>query len=88
MDKLVKEESLDLFRHYVHFTCTPTRSSFQSGRLPVHVTIQLKNPDNPSCGIPRNMTGIATKMKQAGYNTHIVGKWVCYLLLIIHLTYN
>ena len=33
------------------------------------------NPDRPNAGIPRNMTSIAAKMKQAGYATHIVGKW-------------
>lgn len=25
--------------------------------------------------VPRNMTGIATKMKAAGYATHMAGKW-------------
>ena len=25
--------------------------------------------------IPRNMTGMATKLKSAGYSTHQVGKW-------------
>merc|ERR1719253_367958 len=48
-----------LSRHYVHYVCTPTRSSIQSGRLPVHVTTSLATPDKPSCGIPRNMTGMA-----------------------------
>eukprot|EP01084_Bolivina_argentea_P317740 550940_1 len=27
---------LELNRHYVHYVCSPTRSSVQSGRLPVH----------------------------------------------------
>jgi arylsulfatase A-like enzyme len=26
-------------------------------------------------GIPRNMTGMATKLASAGYATHMVGKW-------------
>ena len=26
-------------------------------------------------GIPRNMTGIAEKLREAGYATHQVGKW-------------
>ena len=30
MDNLVNNEGLHLMRHYVHYTCTPTRSSFQS----------------------------------------------------------
>ena len=47
----------------------------QTGRLPVHVTLALTNPETPSTGIPRNMTGIAMKMRGAGYKTHQVGKW-------------
>ena len=31
MDELVQKEGLHLMRHYVHFSCTPTRSSFQTG---------------------------------------------------------
>ena len=81
MDNLVKNEGLELLRHYVHYVCTPTRSSFQSGRIPYHVQHSLGDPDKPNTGIPRNMTCIANKMKLAGYQTHIVGKWdcVCYL---------
>lgn len=66
-----------LSRNYVHFVCTPTRASIQSGRLPVHVTTSLETPDSPTCGIPRNMTGMAAKLKSAPvpYATHYVGKW-------------
>jgi arylsulfatase I/J len=66
-----------LGRHYVHYVCTPTRSSIQSGRLPVHVQIALADPSVPTSGIPRNMTGLAAKLKAAPvpYMTHYVGKW-------------
>jgi len=74
MDALVAD-GIKLMRHYVYKFCTPTRSSMQSGRLPVHVTTSLVNPEKPNCGIPRNMTGIAAKLKQAGYKTHLFGKW-------------
>ena len=47
----------------------------QCGRLPVHVNQNLQNPDQPNQGIPRNMTGMAAKMKLANYSTHFVGKW-------------
>ena len=47
----------------------------QSGRIPAHVSMTLANPEDPSCGIPRNMTGIAAMLKQANYKTHQVGKW-------------
>lgn len=71
LDALVKDGLL-LDRQYVHPMCTPTRSSLQTGRLPVHVQLKLANPCNPHAGIPRNMTGIAQKMKMAGYATHLV----------------
>eukprot|EP01060_Flectonema_neradi_P024161 TRINITY_DN3276_c0_g1_i1.p1 TRINITY_DN3276_c0_g1~~TRINITY_DN3276_c0_g1_i1.p1 ORF type:complete len:548 (+),score=116.71 TRINITY_DN3276_c0_g1_i1:51-1646(+) len=74
IDGLVKE-GIELNRHYVHMMCTPTRSSFQSGRLPIHVITQLSSPCDENGAIPRNMTGIAAQLKKAGYETHQVGKW-------------
>jgi len=74
LDAIVAE-GVHLRRHYVHLMCTPTRTSVQSGRLPVHVSTSLANPEKPNCGIPRNMTGMAAVMKKANYKTHLVGKW-------------
>lgn len=74
MDALVRE-GLELDRHYVHMMCTPSRASLQTGRLPVHVLTQLADPCDKNGAIPRNMTGIAAKLKAAGYSTHQVGKW-------------
>jgi arylsulfatase A-like enzyme len=55
--------------------CTPSRSALQTGRLPVHVITQLADPCDENGAIPRNMTGLAAKLKLAGYSTHQVGKW-------------
>jgi len=66
---------VELNRHYVHMMCTPSRASFQSGRLPVHVLTKLAGPCDKNGAIPRNMTGIAQQLKKAGYATHQVGKW-------------
>ncbi|CAE7245189.1 ARSB [Symbiodinium natans] len=74
LDSLVAS-GIHLNRHYVHHMCTPTRTSVQSGRLPVHVNTRLSGPCQDDTGIPYNMTGMAEKMKQAGYKTHYVGKW-------------
>jgi arylsulfatase I/J len=79
------KQGLELDRNYVHKFCSPTRSSIQSGRLPVHVnlvngdpTISNKNdPISGWAGIPRNMTGMAQLLKNAQYRTHLVGKWDC-----------
>eukprot|EP01062_Namystynia_karyoxenos_P052672 TRINITY_DN422_c0_g2_i3.p1 TRINITY_DN422_c0_g2~~TRINITY_DN422_c0_g2_i3.p1 ORF type:complete len:569 (+),score=189.30 TRINITY_DN422_c0_g2_i3:107-1708(+) len=74
IDSLVKE-GVELNRHYVHMSCTPTRASYQSGRLPVHMTTVLAGPCDINGAIARNVTGVAAKLKQAGYMTHHVGKW-------------
>ena len=66
-------EGVQLDRVYVYHMCTPSRSSFLSGRLPVHVEVALPNPENPNQGVPRNMTSIARKLKAQGYQTHVVG---------------
>ena len=55
-----------LRRHYVHYVCTPTRSSVQTGRLPVHVQLGLANPEVVSSGIPRNMTGLPDALRKGG----------------------
>ncbi len=75
LDRLAQQEGMILNRHYVHSSCTGTRVSLQSGRFPVHVQTSLKLPEDPSSGMPRNMTGMAEHMRKAGYRTHYVGKW-------------
>ena len=74
---------LELNRHYVYSSCSPTRASMQSGRLPVYVTQNNGDGlDDPTHGIPPKMSTMATKLKSAGYGTHMVGKWVCFVLYI------
>jgi arylsulfatase I/J len=76
MHSLATEEGSVLGRFYVHQMCTPSRSSFMSGRLPMHVQNGLPNPEDSICGVPFNMTGLGVLMKSAGYDTAWVGKWV------------
>jgi len=82
LDGLAQEGVL-LDRHYAFRICSPARSSLMSGRLPMHVNwvntgitdFNPKDPVSGSSGIPRNMTGMASKLKSAGYKTHMIGKW-------------
>ena len=82
IDALI-DEGILLEHHYTYKICSPTRSSIQSGRLAVHVNpvnsaVTSRNYNDPVsgyAGIPRNMTGIAEKLRDGGYRTHIVGKW-------------
>ena len=82
IDKIVSE-GIELTRAYAYRFCSPSRSSLNSGRLPVHVNMEnampnVWNPEDPQggfAGIPRNMTGLGTVMKAGGYATAQVGKW-------------
>ena len=82
MDRLVAE-GIELTRFYAYHMCSPSRSSLMSGRLPMHVNVVNDDPTiynasestGTGAGIPRNMTGLASKLKSAGFATHMVGKW-------------
>ena len=82
LDQLVKD-GIEMNRMYSWHACSPTRSSLQTGRLPIHVNAHNANPEiynsssasGTGAGIPRNMTGMAAKLAAAGYNTVFVGKW-------------
>eukprot|EP00315_Gephyrocapsa_oceanica_P030513 CAMPEP_0185411444 /NCGR_PEP_ID=MMETSP1365-20130426/3578_1 /TAXON_ID=38817 /ORGANISM="Gephyrocapsa oceanica, Strain RCC1303" /LENGTH=673 /DNA_ID=CAMNT_0028014065 /DNA_START=21 /DNA_END=2042 /DNA_ORIENTATION=- len=82
LDALIDEGVL-LNRHYAYKICSPSRSSLQSGRLAVHVNVvntspTVRNASDPVsgyAGIPRNMTTLATKLREGGYVPHMVGKW-------------
>jgi arylsulfatase I/J len=75
MHALATREGSVLGRFYVHQMCTPSRSAFMSGRLPMHVQNGLPNPEDSICGVPFNMTGLGVHMKAAGYETAWAGKW-------------
>ena len=55
--------------------CSPSRSAFLSGRLPIHVNFHNSDQRMPGAGIPLGMTTIAQKLKGVGYRTHQIGKW-------------
>eukprot|EP00729_Bicosta_minor_P002649 gene2649-14137_t len=80
MDALVSA-GIDLKRAYAFMFCSPTRSSFLSGRLPLNVNMLNTDPaafdavSGEGAGIATNMTGIATVLAKGGYSTAVVGKW-------------
>ena len=83
MDKLAQAGTV-LWRHYVHQMCTPSRTSFLSGRLPMHVQDALGNPESSSTGIPYNMTGIGKVLQAAGVKTAMVGKYDAGMATMTH----
>ena len=71
---MLMNTGLTLNRHYVFKYCSPSRASFLTGRWPHHAH-QWNLPSTVPLGLNPNMTLIPAKLKQAGYSTHMVGKW-------------
>ena len=70
---------------YTFKYCAPTRSSFLSGRFPIHVNQLLNN--NPG-GIDLRMTLLPQKLKSVGYKTATTGKWHCGARSVLNLPIN
>jgi arylsulfatase A-like enzyme len=76
LDALARD-GLVLRRHYVHPFCSPSRASFLSGRLPVHVQQTNAQPDQPNCGIPYAMSTLPELLRAAGapVDAYALGKY-------------
>ncbi|CAH3182779.1 unnamed protein product [Porites lobata] len=75
MDKLASEGVI-LDNYYVQPICSPTRGALLSGMYPIHTGLQsgIIRSTEPY-GLPLNITILPQKLKEAGYSTHMIGKW-------------
>lgn len=60
--------------------CTPTRTSFMTGRYPARTPVGIREPLDWSgrdslIGLTPDQTSIATLLKKSNYETFLVGKW-------------
>jgi arylsulfatase A-like enzyme len=58
--------------------CTPTRCAFVTGQYPQRFEVGLQEPltaSSPPVGLPPAQPTIASRLREAGYETALIGKW-------------
>ena len=81
MDKLAKDGTIFSSAYAVHPFCGPSRMGLMTGRYPHEFGAPYNLPDHSSGlyrdqGLPKSETLISTVLKDAGYHTGIMGKWL------------
>lgn len=80
LDKLASQGIKFMNAYAAAPVCTPTRMAFMTGRYPARTELGLHEPIEWSAkdsliGFTPGTPSIATSLKQAGYETFLVGKW-------------
>jgi arylsulfatase A-like enzyme len=73
MDELVRT-GVELDRHYVQPVCSPTRTALLTGRWTSRFGPHVLKPTNLRA-FPAGTVTLASALKEAGYKTHLAGKW-------------
>ncbi|HYF31082.1 MAG TPA: sulfatase [Chitinophagaceae bacterium] len=80
LDKLAAQGVKFMNAYAAAPVCTPTRVAFMTGRYPASVPVGLKEPlawnaKDSAMGLPPGHPTIASRLKNAGYKTFLIGKW-------------
>jgi arylsulfatase A-like enzyme len=74
IDEIAKE-GLELDRFYVNPTCSPTRASLMSGMFANSHGVNFPVQWHTEVGLPLEYKTLPEYFRQAGYTTHLAGKW-------------
>jgi arylsulfatase A-like enzyme len=80
LDGLAKQGVKFLSAYAAAPVCTPTRCAFATGRYPQRLEVGLREPlKDPvaeiDIGLPPGHPTVASRLKLAGYDTALIGKW-------------
>jgi arylsulfatase A-like enzyme len=75
IDALAKEGCI-FTNGYVLPSCSPTRAALMTGRYPSRFGIEDNRPlDGPRDGMDTSQVTLPAKLREAGYETALIGKW-------------
>lgn len=80
LDALARQGLKFLSAYAAAPVCTPTRCAFVTGRFPQRLEVGLREPlknrvTEIDIGLPPGHPTVASRLKLAGYDTALVGKW-------------
>lgn len=74
LDELARAGAI-LDAHYVQPVCSPTRAALMTGRYATHTGVYTIVRPQARWGLPLGERTLAQALREAGYETAIVGKW-------------